>query len=138
MILATSLLISMALSPEKEIAAQYKRWDEAIVKRDESILNDIIADRFEALNKKLKKSKDKKQFIESITRNWKGNGPKEKSFTTKIVSFSHKEETYFAKVKETIIFDAVNGKSEKIEFMSLDTWQMYGDKWRITRTQPTE
>ncbi len=138
MILATILCLSQALSPEQEIAAQYKRWDAAIVKRDESVLNDILADSFESLNKKLKKTKDKKQFIEGIAKKWKGDGPHEKSFTTKIVSVSHKEETYFAKVKETIVFEPVNGKSEKIEFMSLDTWQVYGDKWRITRTQPGE
>ncbi len=135
----SSVIFIVTLGPssvQKEIEAQYKRWDRAIVKQDQKTMNDILADTFQAIRKNGKKPHTKKEFIDGIAAKWKTKGPKEKSFTTKLVKLTHKEDTYFATVRETIIFEPVNGKSEKIEFTSIDTWQMYGKAWRITRTEP--
>lgn len=134
-----SLVVVALFNPgsvEKEIAAIYAKWDKAIVKQDQKAMNEILAASFVAKRKNGKKPLTKKEFIDGIAARWKTKAPKEKSFTTKILKLTHKEDTYFATVRETIVFEPVKGKSQKLEFTSIDTWQIYGKTWCITATEP--
>jgi len=123
-------------SAQKEIEAMYRKWDTAIIKRDQKAMNEVLADTFKAKRKNGKKPLTKKEFIEGIAARWKTDAPKETAFTTKIKTLTSKEDTYFATVQESITFAPVKGKSEKISFTSIDTWQKFGKGWKITQTEP--
>ncbi|MBI1332295.1 MAG: DUF4440 domain-containing protein [Armatimonadetes bacterium] len=140
MVLIASILFATQphANVKKEIEKMYKKWDTAIVKQDQKAMSDVLADSFKAIRKGDKKPLTKKEFIDGIAERWTSGKPKEISFKTKIKKLDHKEDTYFATVDETIVFAPVNGKSAKVEFTSIDTWQIYGNGWKITQTEPGE
>ena len=130
------LLTQTVDAAQKDITAMYAKWDKAIVGRNNAMLDSMLAPTFVA---KLKggKSLTKKQFLKGITGQWTKDGPREKAFTTKIVTFAYTEKHYLANISESVTFAYKNGSSKKVSWKSLDTWKK-GKTWQIVATESSD
>lgn len=129
-------LTQTVAAAQKDINIMYLKWDKAVVAHDQKTMESILASSFVAKVKQSPKPMTKKDFISAITSGWKrADAPKEQSFTTKINKVTLANGKYLAKIDESVVFKMKGGKTQKVDFKSLDTWVKVGKVWQIVATE---
>jgi hypothetical protein len=129
------ILAQTTTSVQKDLDAMYLKWDKAVVAHDRRTMDSVLASGFAAKLKGAKKPMTKSEFLGAITGRWKPDSPREQSFVTKIKKVEMKSSLAVATILESVVFKMKDGKTRKVDFHSLDTWQRVGKGWQIIATE---